>query len=267
MALSAYRRSSSFVNVKTDENAGVAVLELNRAPVNSLNLEYLQELESTIGSLEENKAIKGMIITSALPNMFSAGLDIMEMYQGKEERLRLFWGALQDFWLRLYGSRLATVAAINGQSPAGGCLIALSCDYRIMAQGKFVIGLNETLLGLVAPFWFANSMKLTAGHRETEKAIQLGKLYTCEEALKVGIVDELVPPEQLLDQANQELSKWIKIPAFARHNSKLLMRQASLDELRSKKEADINTFVQFVTTSPVQKAIGVYLESLKKRKS
>jgi 3,2-trans-enoyl-CoA isomerase len=77
----------------------------------------------------------------------------MEMYKPKEERLRQFWTALQDVWLKLYGSSFPTAAAITGHSPAGGCLLALSCEYRVMLP-NFTIGLNETKLGIVAPSWF-----------------------------------------------------------------------------------------------------------------
>ena len=62
-------------------------------------------------------------------------------------------------WLSLYTAPLPVIAAINGAAPAGGCLMAMSCDYRIMAQHpKFNIGLNETLLGIVAPTWFMDTM-------------------------------------------------------------------------------------------------------------
>merc|ERR1712127_924148 len=124
-----------------------------------------------------------------------------EMYQGKEDRLRQFWTALQDFWLRLYGSNKVYIAAINGHAPAGGCLMAMSCDYRIMTKGPYKMGLNETLLGIKAPFWFIDTMINTIGHRETEKALQLGKLYSPEEALAVNLVDELCEPNELMDKA------------------------------------------------------------------
>merc|ERR1711976_89868 len=109
--------------------------------------------------------------------------------------------------MNLYGSRLATIAAINGHSPAGGCLMAISCDHRVMAEGKFTIGLNETLLGIVAPFWFQDTMVNTVGHRETERALQLGLLYSAEEAKKVGLVDQLVPQEQVMEAATAQISQ------------------------------------------------------------
>ena len=78
----------------------------------------------------------------------------MSMYGRTDDELRAYWTHVQDMWLSLYMAPIPMIAAVNGAAPAGGCLMALSCDYRVMAQHpKFNIGLNETLLGIVAPTW------------------------------------------------------------------------------------------------------------------
>lgn len=117
--------------------------------------------------------------------VFSAGLDIMEMFKPDETRLREFWTTLQDVWLKLYGSSFPTAAAINGHSPAGGCLLSMCCEYRVMLP-KFTIGLNETQLGIVAPSWFQATMKNILPPRTTEMALTLGTMFTTEEALNVS---------------------------------------------------------------------------------
>ena len=89
-----------------------------------------------------------------MPTVFCAGLEITEMYKPEQEKLEVFWGSLQDLWIELYSCKVPTAAAIIGHSPAGGCLLAMCCDYRVMVGPKYTIGLNETQLGIVAPFWF-----------------------------------------------------------------------------------------------------------------
>ncbi|CAG02071.1 unnamed protein product, partial [Tetraodon nigroviridis] len=132
-----------------------------------------------------DKSCRGIILTSGQPKVFSAGLDIMEMYGKSPEHCGEFWRAVQEIWLKLYGSNMVVIAAINGSSPAGGCLLSLTCDYRIMADNpRYSIGLNETQLGIVAPFWFRDTMMNTVGHRSTEIALQLGQLYSPAEALE-----------------------------------------------------------------------------------
>merc|ERR1711994_161685 len=102
---------------------------MNKAPVNSLNMEFLQELSATLETTRKD----------------STGLEMTEMHQPDPARLREFWRSLQSVWLQLYSFSLPTAAAITGHSPAGGCLLALCCDYRVMQGPKFTIGLNETL--------------------------------------------------------------------------------------------------------------------------
>lgn len=102
-----------FFYVEDRKDKGYSILKLNRAPVNSLSLEFLTELNIQLEKFEQNKDINGVILTSNLSNIFSAGLDIMEMYQCKRERCSQFWTALQEMWIKLYGSNKIYIAAIN----------------------------------------------------------------------------------------------------------------------------------------------------------
>jgi len=242
-------------------------MRLQSPPVNSLSLDFLTELCINLEKLEMDKSCRGLILTSSQPKVFSAGLDIMEMYGKSPESCGVFWKAVQEMWLKLYSSNMITIAAINGSSPAGGCLMSLTCDYRIMADNpRYSIGLNETQLGIVAPFWFKDTMVNTVGHRTTEMALELGLLYSSPEALKIGLVDQLVPEDQVLTTATQTMTKWLAIPDHARQITKSMMRKPTIDKLTSNREADIQNFVSFITKDSIQKSLRVYLEMLKKRK-
>lgn len=259
---------SNKVSVEMDGTTGVAVLTMKSPPVNSLSLDFLNEFTIGMEKLEMDKACRGVIITSALPRVFSAGLDITEMCGKSAEHYAAFWRAVQEFWLKLYASNMVTIAAINGSSPAGGCLMAMACDYRVMADDpKFSIGLNETKLGIVAPFWFKDTMTNTIGNRETEKALQLGYMYSPADALKVGLVDQLVSEDKVQTVASTVMSDWLAIPDHARHLTKSMMRKPTRDRLVTHRDADIASFVSFVTKDSIQKSLQVYLERLKQRKS
>merc|ERR1712168_1244094 len=95
---------------------GIATMKFAKKPVNSINLEFVTEIKTILDDLHKNKACQGLILTSANPGVFSAGIDILEMYQPNKKRLEVFMRSFYDFWLTLYGSRLATIAAINGHS-------------------------------------------------------------------------------------------------------------------------------------------------------
>ncbi|KAF7220583.1 enoyl-CoA delta isomerase 1, mitochondrial [Nothobranchius furzeri] len=260
--------TSSKVKVDLDQNTGVAVMHMQSPPVNSLSLDFITELCISLEKLEMDKGCRGLIITSSQPKVFSAGLDILEMYGKSPERCGEFWKSVQELWLKLYSSNMVTIAAVNGSSPAGGCLMALTCDYRIMADNPaYSIGLNETQLGIVAPFWFKDTLMNTIGLRNSEMALQLGLLYKPQDALKVGLVDQVVPEDQVLPAAVKSVNKWLAVPEHARQITKSMMRKSTIDRLTSNREADIQNFVSFITRESIQKSLRGYMELLKQKKA
>nr|CAI5842280.1 unnamed protein product [Callosobruchus analis] len=252
------------VSLTTDDKTGVSVLTLQRPPVNSLNLELLKDIHTALTEVENIKS-SGLILTSQKDGVFSAGLDILEMYKPNQDRLKEFWTTLQDCWIKLYGCSYPTVALINGHSPAGGCLLAMSCEYRIM-QTNCTIGLNETLLGIVAPHWFISTMKNVIGHRQSELALTQGKMFTTDEAVKVGLIDETMnSKDEGLERAKAFLAKFAKIPLMARSMTKQYIRGATIQEMVKNKQADLDQFLQFTNNPQVQQSLGIYLEMLKKK--
>ncbi|CAH6786677.1 enoyl-CoA delta isomerase 1, mitochondrial isoform X1 [Phodopus roborovskii] len=263
----ARRFANKRVLVEAEDAAGIAVMKFKNPPVNSLSLEFLTEFVISLEKLENDKTFRGVILTSDLPGIFSAGLDLKEMYGRNPAHYAEYWKAVQELWLRLYLSKLMLVSAINGASPAGGCLMALTCDYRIMADNpKYTIGLNESLLGIVAPFWLKDNFVNTIGHRAAERALQLGMLFPPAEALKLGVVDEVVPEDQIYSKARSVMVQWLAIPDHSRQLTKSMMRKATADNLIKQREADIQNFISFISRDSIQKSLQVYLEKLKQKR-
>ncbi|XP_063082393.1 enoyl-CoA delta isomerase 1, mitochondrial isoform X2 [Cavia porcellus] len=288
----ARRFVSQRVLVESDVTAGIATIKFKNPPVNSLSLEFLTEFIICLEKLENDKTYRGLILTSDCPGIFSAGLDLREMCGKNLAHYAEYWRAIQETWLKLYLSNMVLVAAINGASPAGGCLMALSSDYRVLADNpRYRIGLNETLLGIVAPFWFKDVLVNTIGHRAAEHALQLGLLFQPTEALQVGMVDQVVPEDQVQSTALSVMTEWLAIPVLrflseclrkigndptvsatsfsldhARQLTKSMMRKATADNLIKQREADIQNFVSFVSRDSIQKSLQVYLEKLKQKK-
>ncbi|KAI4899381.1 hypothetical protein NFI96_027286, partial [Prochilodus magdalenae] len=260
--------TSSKIKVDLDSSSGIAVVKFQSPPVNSMSLDFLTEFSINLEKLELDKSCRGVILTSAVPKIFSAGLDILDMYAKSPEHCEEFWKAVQDMWLKLYGCSKIVIAGISGASPAGGCLMSMCCDYRIMADNpRYSIGLNETQLGIVAPFWFKDTMANTVGNRTTELSLQFGLMYNPTDALKIGLVDQLVPEDKVLSTASETMMKWFALPDHARQISKSMMRKPTIDKLVSNREADIKNFVSFITKDSIQKSLGMYLAMLKQRKA
>lgn len=190
----------------------------------------------------------------------------MEMYKPDATRLREFWTTLQDVWLKLYGSPFATAAAINGHAPAGGCLLAMSCEYRVMSP-KFTIGLNETQLGIVAPSWFMATMRNVLPLRDSEMALTLGTLFETEEALRIGLIDEIaVDKADAIKKCEVFLNRFRKIPPMARALTKQNFRIKEIQELEDNRSKDVDLFAATVTNPKVQQSLELYLAALKQKK-
>lgn len=119
------------------------------------------------------------------------------------------------FLARLYASPLVTIAAIRGACPAGGCCLALCCDYRIMTQ-KGSIGLNEVALGISVPKYWGMLMARTVGNGPAEKLLQFAKMPSSTRAKEMGLVDEIAPREQLLDRSMEVMRSILKLPDTGR---------------------------------------------------
>ncbi|XP_023044925.1 enoyl-CoA delta isomerase 1, mitochondrial [Piliocolobus tephrosceles] len=263
----ARRFGSQRVLVEPDAGAGVAVMKLKNPPVNTLSLEFLTELVICLEKLENDKSFRGVVLTSDCPGVFSAGLDLTEMCGRSPAHYAEYWKAVQELWLRFYQSNLVLVSAINGACPAGGCLMTLTCDYRVLADNpRYCIGLNETQLGIVAPFWFKDTLENVIGHRAAERALQLGLLFPPAEALQVGIVDQVVPEEQVQSTALSVIAQWMTTPDHARQLTKAMMRKATASRLITQRDADVQNFVSFISKDSIQKSLQLYLERLKEKK-
>lgn len=175
--------------------------------------------------------------------------------------------ACQSLWLQLNDTRLATVAAIEGHCPAGGCLLSLTCDERVMVDNpKFSIGLNETKLGIVAPTWFVDSFRSAIGQRQAERHLQLGSLLSPQDALAIGMVDVIKPKEEVRPTAATLLQQYISIPRGARLTTKKMVRAHYVEPLRKSREKDVQAFLKIIMTEQVQAGLGKYLDSLSKPK-
>jgi 3,2-trans-enoyl-CoA isomerase len=245
---------------------GIATIRLANPPANAMSLEVIEQLHAAVKEANGSKEVKGLILTGA-PGIFSAGLDIREMHKPDKVRFQKFWGGLQQVFLQLYPSRVPTVAAISGAAPAGGCWLSLLCDHRVMAAGpKSIIGLNETKLGIVAPKWFSTPLVAAVGQRRAERLLQLGLLVPADDALRYGMVDEVVPFEQLSDAAHKALKEYTQIPSAARVKTKLSLRGDLCEWLQGRLEQDTEETFAFMTQPHIQAAIDAYLTSLSKGK-
>ena len=210
------------INVSIKDH--LAIITLNRGKSNALNREMIIELDDMFRNIATDPMISGVIITGK-EHFFSAGLDLIELYNYNEEEAKSFWELFLKFTANIIAFKKPMVAAINGHSPAGGCVIALACDARVMAEGKYIIGLNEVPVGIIVPYSIFNLYSFWLGKAQASRSLLEGKLFSPEEALHIGLVDDIVKPESIMTAAERKIRKYMALPAATWQQSKLNIRQ------------------------------------------
>ena len=233
----------------------MSVVTIGNGPVNVLDLDTLRELATTLTGLREAPAL---VLTGA-GRAFSAGVDLKRLFEGGETYTREFLLALGGVFEAVFGHPRPIVAAVNGHAIAGGCVIAAGCDYRFMSAGT--IGVTELLVGVPFPGSALEAIRFVVGPR-TASLVLTGRTLRPAEALTVGLVDEVVEPDALLDAALARAEAFAAIPpvsftmtkAALRADASRLMAMTSTDEV-----------IEVWTSAPVRAAIKTYLDRLANR--
>jgi 3-hydroxyacyl-CoA dehydrogenase/enoyl-CoA hydratase/3-hydroxybutyryl-CoA epimerase len=193
----------------SDDHICVLTFDRPDSGANIFDDATLDGLNEHLDAVEKDASVRGLIIASAKKSIFVAGADLKTLLQAaKTGEMRGFIERGQQVFNRLADLGIPTVAAIHGASAGGGYEVALACDYRVASDDPATrIGLPETTLGLL-PAWGGCTRlpRLISTERATEVILK-GKLYSAQEALKIGLVDEVASRDQLVDRARKRLGE------------------------------------------------------------
>lgn len=253
------------IEVNYKEN--YAIVQMNRGKVNAINFEMVQELRETFLSLGENDSVKGVILTGK-PHFFSAGLDLIELFQYNKDQISNFFTAFGSLYLELVQFKKPFISAITGHSPAGGCVLAVTSDNRYMAEGdKYVIGLNEVAVNIqisqnlteIYAFWMGDGL--------ASRYILEGKLLSGKEALSAGLIDELVPLENVLERAEKQMEIYMKADQEILINTKCKLRKQLWDKLDLKAENSLKEASELWWKPEIRAKMKAYVESFSNKKN
>jgi 3-hydroxyacyl-CoA dehydrogenase / enoyl-CoA hydratase / 3-hydroxybutyryl-CoA epimerase len=190
-----------------DDQICVLTFDRPESGANIFDAATLDELNEHLEFVEHQGSLRGLIIASAKKSIFIAGADLKTLLQQAQSgEMRAFIAKGQQVFNRLADLKIPTVAAIHGASAGGGYEVALACDYRIATDEPATrIGLPETTLGLIPAWGGCTRLPRLIGAQKAAEVILNGKLYSAQEALKLGLVDEIAPRDQLPDRAREKL--------------------------------------------------------------
>jgi enoyl-CoA hydratase/carnithine racemase len=201
----------TYENLIVDKKGHIAIITLNHPPVNAWNWGMMSDFEKALEDVENDKALRVLIITGGGEKAFSAGFDLSDSANSHKTSPKG-----RELWTRLDRFAKPVIAAINGHVLAGGLELALSCHFRIMADDpKINIGLTELNVGII-PGW-GGTQRLTriVGKARALDMILFSTRINPQQALEYGLANRLCPPEKLLDTALEFAGKLVKRPPLA----------------------------------------------------
>lgn len=193
----------------------IAVLKLQRSVTNALNLDFLNELSSNLHNLEMNPEVSAIVITSANDKFFCIGFDLPYLIKLIKKGVEIFYTTYNKLCLDLFTIPKPVVAAINGHAIAGGCILTLCCDYRFISEGRRLMGLNEIKLGLPVPYPGDRILHQIVGAQYAKEIMEIGEFYPPEVSLEMGMVDQVLPSEQVLSKSIERAKLLGNYPAHA----------------------------------------------------
>jgi len=241
---------------------GLAIISLDRGRSNPINHQMLKELSASIRDLDADKGVGGLILTGK-EGFFSSGIDLIEAYDYDEAQSREFWMDFLAMQNTLAAFSKPMVAAISGHSPAGGCIMAICCDYRIMAEGKFVIGLNEVPVGIIVPGSVFNLYAFWLGQRKAYQFLLEGKLLNVAEAFDAGLIDEITGPETLMEAAEKKVRAYMQLNPVTWRQSKANLRRELIAKLNGDQTATLNMMLEQWWAPATRKGLQMMIENLK----
>jgi enoyl-CoA hydratase len=214
--------------ISVEERDGVAVVRLERGPVNALDLELLRGITATMSRVADAPAA----VLTGVGTVFSAGVDLRRIVVGGPAYVREFLPALSEAFLAVFDHPRPVVAAVNGHALAGGCVLAAAYDVRLMSGGT--IGLTELLVGVPFPVTPLEIMRFAVGPAVAGLALT-GRTMGPDEARRIGLVDTVVHPDELLPEAVQRAAALARTPAAVYASTKQQLHRFArqrIEELR-----------------------------------
>ena len=242
----------------------LATITLDRGRSNPINHQMVRELSECIKTLENDENIGGLILTGR-EGFFSSGVDLIEVYDYDEGEIRDFWVDFLALQNTLTAFKKPMVAAISGHSPAGGCIMAICCDYRVMTEGKFIIGLNEIPVGIIVPDSVFNLYSFWLGQRRAYQFLMEGKLLNVYEALEAGLVDEICSAENLLSQAEKKARAYMQLNPVTWSQGKLNLRKDLLSKLNGDQTDTLNKMLEQWWAPETRQGLQMIIHNLKSK--
>jgi enoyl-CoA hydratase/carnithine racemase len=240
-------------------------LRLARPPVNALDPGLVAALRRAIVQAPEDGA--AALVLSGSPGRVAAGLDNPVQQQLDRDAMRAFWNDFFGVCGALARSPIPVAAAVTGHSPAGGAVLALFSDYRVMARGEYRIGLNEVQVGLTVPDCIQAALRRLVGPYRAERLLVAGAMLDGDEALAAGMVDELTDVDHVVTRTLAWLESLLQLPRQAMLGTRALARAELARLFDDPASLPVEAFLDGWFAPEAQATLHALVEQLRSKKS
>ena len=244
--------------VEYSVEGAVAVVRLNRPPVNALSLELSSELNEAFGAAED-PAIRAVVLTGQ-PH-FAAGADITgfrSAHQSGRMTENLASELVDAIW-RLEALAKPTIAAVFGYALGGGLELSMGCDFRYLAEDAQV-GQPEVNLGIIPGAGGTQRLARIVGFQKAKEIVFSGRFVPAAEALELGLADRVFPAEELLDRATEDARRWAEGPTVALGAAKRALIGGLGLHLREAMEVERRAFLDCFWSDDAREGVSAFLE-------
>ncbi len=249
--------SYRFFEVSHDDSVGV--VRLNRPPVNAFNLEMIKEFDALLDELARIETIRAIVITGN-KKIFSAGADISLINGSEWSYLKELVEVGQRAFYKMETMPKIVIAVIESHCMGGAMELALSCDRRFMAVGEAKIGLPEVKLGLMPAWGTTYRLPRLIGRSNALDLMIRGALLNAEEAKAIGLVDEILPKEEIMEKAMDYARSIAKGAAFAIGRIKSCINQGFDLTFKQSMELECNSQGEIFKTQDCKEGTQAFLE-------
>ena len=187
--------------VRLETEGTVAIMRMAHGANNAIGQRMVAELAEALTAVRADTTIRALVLASGIDRYFAIGLDLPELYPLPKDGFDAFMRSFERVCMDLYTLPRPTVAAVSGHATAGGAVLALCCDRRVMAAGRSVMGLNEARLGVPVPYLVDRIVRDLVDGRTSRDVLEGGEFMHVDELRAAGLVDAVAPPERVEAEA------------------------------------------------------------------
>ncbi|WP_307256967.1 enoyl-CoA hydratase/isomerase family protein [Oikeobacillus pervagus] len=240
----------------------MAVVSLNRPPYNPLNWKLFGELSQLMDELEADREVKAVIITGKGDRAFAAGADIRDMMGLKTMDILANNEKCRATFEKMERLSKPIIAAVNGLALGGGAELTLACDLRICSEtAKF--GFPEINLGIIPGAGGTQRLQRVIGQTAAKELLYFGEMIAAERAYEIGLVNKVVPLEELLDHAKKWAEKLSEKPIMAMRMMKMSVNTGAKVDLDSALDLELACFGNAYATADREEGMQAFVEKRK----